>query len=179
MDNYDLRQPLTSGQEQPPSVEAASKAAGSRRRPVCGAIKQTRRFKTVHLHKKLVQRLFPFVMAASQTRSSMSSHGIDFIDENDAGSIPFALEKEVSDSRGSDADKHLHEIRAANRKERNICLSGNGSGQEGFPCSRSPNEKNPLRNPSTEFRKPLGISEKRNNLLQLAFGLINPSHARR
>ena len=43
------------------------------------------RTETVHLNKELVQGLLALVMTAAQTRSAVTSHGVNFIDEDDAG----------------------------------------------------------------------------------------------
>src|SRR3546814_13659869 len=39
--------------------------------------------KAVHLHQKLVQRLLALVIAVAQPCAAMTSHGVDFVDEDD------------------------------------------------------------------------------------------------
>ena len=89
----------------------------------------------------MVESLFPFVVPASQTGAPVTSHRIDFIDENDAGGILLALIEEIPDPRCPDPDKHFDKIRPADAEERNIRLSGNGSGQQGFSRPGLPHEQ--------------------------------------
>lgn len=70
------------------------------------------RFESVHFDQKLVQRLFTFVVPASQTRSAVSSDRVDFVDENDARRAALSLVEQVANARGPDADEHFYEIRA-------------------------------------------------------------------
>ena len=58
--------------------------------------------KAVHFNQELVQRLLPFVMSPPQSRSPMSSHGIDFVDEDDGGCVSFSKFEEVSNPGSTD-----------------------------------------------------------------------------
>ena len=49
--------------------------------------------KTVHLHKKLVEGLFPLVMSAAEAGAALAANGINLIDEHDTGSVLFGLLK--------------------------------------------------------------------------------------
>jgi hypothetical protein len=49
--------------------------------------------KAVHFHQQLVEGLLALVMAAAQAGAAVAAHGIDFIDENDAGRVFLALQK--------------------------------------------------------------------------------------
>ena len=66
----------------------------------------------VHLHQQLVQRLLPFIVAASHTGSPASCHGVNFINKYDTGRIFLRFFKQVADSGSAHADKHFHEIRS-------------------------------------------------------------------
>jgi hypothetical protein len=58
----------------------------------------------------------------------MPAHRIDLIDENDARLILLGLLEHVADAARADTDKHFHEIRTRNRKERHIGFTGDGPG---------------------------------------------------
>src|SRR5690606_34089471 len=62
------------------------------------------RLKTVHLHQKLIECLLALIMTASQTSASVSTHRVDFINENDAGCVLLALLKKVPHATGTHAD---------------------------------------------------------------------------
>src|SRR5207244_2140441 len=52
--------------------------------------------KTVHLDEQLVQRLLTLIVTAAQTGATVTADSVDFIDEDDAGSILLALFEEVA-----------------------------------------------------------------------------------
>ena len=50
----------------------------------------------IHLYKKLVQSLFPFIMAASHAGSTLSCNSIDLINEDDTRCVTLALFEKIS-----------------------------------------------------------------------------------
>ncbi len=66
--------------------------------------------KAVHFHQQLVQGLFPFIVACAKAGTSFASHGVNFVDKDDAGGVLLALLKEVADTGSTDADKHFHKV---------------------------------------------------------------------
>ena len=64
----------------------------------------------VHFDQQLIQRLLALVMASAQTRAAVAADRVDFIHEDDAGSVFLSLLEEVADPARADADKHLHEV---------------------------------------------------------------------
>mmetsp|Transcript_5888 Transcript_5888/g.15179 ORF Transcript_5888/g.15179 Transcript_5888/m.15179 type:complete len:289 (+) Transcript_5888:769-1635(+) len=65
----------------------------------------------VHLHEELVQRVLALVVSAHRSAStSRTSNGINLIDEYYARLVASRLCEQVAHARGTDADKHLHEI---------------------------------------------------------------------
>src|SRR5689334_913613 len=53
------------------------------------------RLKAVHLDQQLVERLFALVVTAAQTSAAMASDRVNFVNEDDAGRVLFALFKQV------------------------------------------------------------------------------------
>src|SRR4029450_2530657 len=89
-------------------------------------------FKPIHLHQQLVERLFPLVMPAPKPGAAMAPDSVDFVDENDAGSMFFPLIEEIAHSRGADAYEHLYEVRAADAEKGHVGFAGNRPGEQGF-----------------------------------------------
>src|SRR4029077_15455096 len=133
-------------------------------------------FEAVHLNQQLVQSLLAFVMAAAETCAAMTSDGVNFVDEDDAGGILLALLKEVTNAAGADADKHFHEIRARDREERNVSFASNRPGQQGFASSRRADQEHALGNASAKLLKFLRLAQEFNDLASLFFGLIHAGH---
>ncbi len=86
------------------------------------------RLEAVHFNEQLIQRLLALVVPTAEACATMASDGIDFIDEDDAGSILLALLEQIAYATGPDADKHFHEVRTRDREERNVGFARNRAG---------------------------------------------------
>src|SRR5919106_1466904 len=64
--------------------------------------------------------------------AAMRANRVDLVDENDARRVLLALLEQVAHARGADADEHLDEIGAADRKERDVGFAGDGARQQGL-----------------------------------------------
>src|SRR3979490_3203463 len=106
----------------------------------------------------------------------MAANSVDFINEDNAGGILLSLLKQVADTAGSDADKHLNEVRTGNGKERNIRFAGHGPRQQRLAGSRRPNQQHTLGNASAEFLELLRLAEELDNFAELFLGLFPASH---
>ena len=127
----------------------------------------------VHLDEQLIQRLLALVVPASQAGAAVAAHGVDLVDEDDAGRALLALLEQVADAAGADADEHLHEVGARNREERNVRLARNRAGQQGLARARRADQQNSLGNPPAQLLKLLRLAEELDNLLQLFLGLLD------
>ncbi len=78
------------------------------------------RFEAVHFDQQLVQRLLALVVPAAEARAAVTSNGVNFVDENDAGSVLLALLEQVAHAARAHAHEHLDEVRAGDREERNV-----------------------------------------------------------
>ncbi len=81
------------------------------------------RFKPVHFHQQLVQRLLALIVASAKARTAMPADRVDFVDEDDTRRVLLRLLEHVSDAARADADEHLDEIRTGDREERHVCLT--------------------------------------------------------
>ena len=127
----------------------------------------------VHLDQQLVQRLLALIVPAAQSRSPMTAHRVDFIDENDAGSVLLALIEEVAHAAGAHADKHFHEIRAADGEKGDVGFPGDGARQKGLAGSGRAHQQDAFGNAPAQFLKSLRISQKFDDFLQLLLGFIH------
>ncbi len=77
------------------------------------------RLEAVHLGQQLVERLLALVVRADGADGGAGlPDGIDLVDEDDAGRLLLRLVEHVAHARGAHADEHLHELRSADREER-------------------------------------------------------------
>ena len=131
------------------------------------------RFEAVHLHQQLIQRLLALVVSAAETGAAMTADRVDFIDEDDAGSILLALLEQVAHAAGADADEHLHEVRTGDREERHAGFAGDGAGQQRLAGSGRPDQQHALGNAAAQLLELLRLAQELDDLLQLFLGLFH------
>src|SRR5882724_11197959 len=102
----------------------------------------------------------------------MAADSVNFIDENDARSILFALLEKIADAARAHTDKHFDEVRAGNREEGNVGFAGNGPRQQSLAGAWRPNEQHALGNPAAKFLEFLRILQELNNFLEFFLGFI-------
>src|SRR5580765_5589710 len=106
----------------------------------------------------------------------MTSDSVDFIDENDAGSILFALLKQIAHAARAHAHEHFHEIRSRDREKWNICLARDSSCQQGLTGSRRPYQQHSFGNPSAKLLELLRLAQELDDLPQLFLGFFYTRH---
>ena len=93
------------------------------------------RFEAVHFHQQLVERLLALIVPPAQSRAAVPAHGVNFVNEDDARRVLFALLEQVPDARGAHADEHFHEVGSGNGEEWDVRFSGDGARQKGLARS--------------------------------------------
>ena len=73
----------------------------------------------------------------------------------------------VADAAGADADEHLNEFRAADRKERHARLAGHGPGQQRLAGARRPHQQNALGHMAAEPLELFRALEEFDDFLQI------------
>src|SRR5262249_6080296 len=126
-----------------------------------------------HLDEQRIQRLLALVVAAAQTCTAIAAHSVDFINENNAKRILFALLEEIAHAAGADADKHFHEVRTGNREERNVRFTGDDAREKRLARARRANQQNAFQNTSAKFLEFLQIFQEFDNFLQFFFDFID------
>src|SRR5262245_31359870 len=102
----------------------------------------------------------------------MASYGVDFVDEDDAGRVLFALFKQIADAAGAYAHKHLDEVGTGDGEEGDVSLSGDGASQQGFAGTWRSDQQDALRNAPAELLKLLRVLEELDDFLELFFGFV-------
>ena len=133
-------------------------------------------FEAVHLDKQLVQGLLTFVVSAAETGATMAAHGVDFVDEDDAGCVLLALLEEVADAACTDADEHLDKVGTGDGEERHVGLTGHGTGKQRLAGSRRSDEKHALGDAPAELLELLRLAQVLDDLLQLFLGFVDAGH---
>src|SRR4030088_1464811 len=103
----------------------------------------------------------------------MASDRVNFVNENNAGSILLALLKQIANTRSADAHKHLDEVRTRNREEENVSFAGNSACQQCLAGSWRAHHQDAFGNAAAEFLKLLWLLEKLDNLLEFFLRFFN------
>src|SRR6266550_1771743 len=115
-------------------------------------------------------------MSAAHAMTAVTAYRVNFVDENDARRGFLSLLKHVADARGADADEHLHEIRAADGKERHISFTRDGARQQGLASAGRADHQYALGNTATEFLKFFRITQKLDQFLHFVLGFLHARH---
>src|SRR5260370_36101409 len=115
-------------------------------------------------------------MSAAHAMPAVTTYRVNFVDENDARRGLLSLLKHVADARGTDADEHLHEIRAADGEERHVSFTREGASQQGLASARRADHQHALGNTATEFLKFFRVGEKLDQFLHFVLGLLHARH---
>ena len=125
----------------------------------------------VHLGQQLVQGALALVVAPHhRVAGTGAAHGINLVDEDDAGTGLLGLTEEVAHTTGPHADEHLHEVASRHGEEGDVGLAGNGLGQEGLTRSRRSHQQGSLGYLAAQVSELLGILQELHNLLHLLLG---------
>ena len=135
------------------------------------------RIKAVDLGEELVERLFALVVAA-EFGISRPADRIDLIDEDDGRGDLCRLLEQVTHAACADADEHLHEVRAGDREERHVRLTGDGLCKQCFARARRADEQRALRQFRADGGVFLRIVQKVDDLDERFLCLVLSGHIR-
>ena len=128
--------------------------------------------KAVHLDQDLVEGLLALVVAAADACPALAAHGVDLVDEHDAGSVALGLLKEVADAACADADEHLDEFGAGDVEERHARFAGDGASDQRFAGARRADQQDAARDAGAERGEALGELEELDDFLELFLGFV-------
>jgi hypothetical protein len=90
---------------------------------------------TIHLNEELVERLLTLIVTTTHASTTVTTYGIDLIDEDDTRSVLLTLNEEVTNSGRSHSHEHLNKVRTGDAKERHTGFTSDSFGQERFTSS--------------------------------------------
>ena len=132
--------------------------------------------KTVHFNEHLVERLLALVIAAAKACASLAAHGIDFVNEDDAGSALLGVLKHIAHTRRANAHEHLDKVRAGNGEEGHASLARDRLCEQRLAGARRPDQEDAARNVAAKPLELGRIPQKVDNFLHLFLGFITPGH---
>ena len=112
-------------------------------------------------------------MSAAQASATVAAHGVNFINEDDARRVLFALLKQVAHAARANAHEHFDEIGTGDGEERHIGLTRNRAGQQRLAGSRRADQQHAFGDASTQLLEFLRFAQEFDNFAQLFFGLIH------
>ncbi|MGY3407131.1 hypothetical protein ACVWZV_003244 [Bradyrhizobium sp. GM5.1] len=127
----------------------------------------------VHLDQQLVQRLLALVIAAAEAGATVTTDGVDFVDEDDAGRVLLSLLEHVADAAGADADEHLDEVRTRNGEERHVGFARDRTRDQGLAGAGRSDQQHAARNSAAEALEFAGVAQEFDDLLQVLLGLVD------
>ena len=131
--------------------------------------------KTIHLGKKLVQRLLTLVITA-HTAVTAAANGINLINENNTGRILRCILKQVADTGRADTHEHFHEVRTGQGIEGHMGLACHCLCKQGLTGSRRSHKQGSLGKLCAYLGIFAGIVQEVHNLGQGFLGLVLPGH---
>src|SRR5690606_18090763 len=124
----------------------------------------------VHLDQQLVERLFAFVMTAANTGAAVATHGIDLVDEDDAGSLFLGGFEHVAHTRGANTDEHLDEVGTGDREEGNLGFARDRLGEQGLAGTGLTYHQHAARNTAAQALVFVGVTQEVDKFLHVFLG---------
>mmetsp|Transcript_809 Transcript_809/g.1489 ORF Transcript_809/g.1489 Transcript_809/m.1489 type:complete len:326 (+) Transcript_809:667-1644(+) len=130
----------------------------------------------VHFHQQLVKRLLTLIIAATVASATGPAHGVDFVDEDDAGRVLFRLLEHVAHTAGTDAHEHLDKVGTGDGEEGHASLTRDGAGQQRLTGARRAHQQRALGDLAAQARELLRIAQELHDFLELLLGLVDTGH---
>ena len=130
----------------------------------------------VHLNEQLVERLLALVVATTHAGATMTTDGVDLVDEDDARRVLLRLLEQVTNTTRADANKHLDEVGARDREERHASLARHGTRQQRLAGARRPKQEDTLRDLCAKRLELLRVLQELLDLRELFNSLVGTSH---
>ncbi len=134
------------------------------------------RLEPVHLDQKLVQRLLALVVAAADAHATGAAHGVDLVDEDDAGGVFLGLFEHVAHAACAHAHEHLDKVGTRDREERHARLARDGTREQRLTGSGRADQQRAFRNLAAETAELLRVAQEFDDLFKLFLGLVDARH---
>ena len=127
----------------------------------------------IQLHQQLLQRLFPFIIAGERRcATARAPNRVDFIDKNDARRVLHGLLKEITYAAGPDPDEEFHKVGATGTIERDACLAGDGTSEQGFAGAWRADQQHTFGNMGPNGQVALRLAQEVDFLAQVGLGFV-------
>jgi hypothetical protein len=130
------------------------------------------RLEAVHLREHLVERLLALVVAAAETGAALAADRVDLVDEDDRPAHAARLLEQVAHAAGTDADEHLHEVRARDAEEPDAGLAGDRPGEQCLAGARGAHEEDALGDASADLAEAVGHPQEVDHLGDLLLDAV-------
>ena len=119
----------------------------------------------------------PLVIARKcRCAAARAPNGVDFIDEDDAGSVLLGLRKEISHTAGAQPDEQFDEIGATDALDRHTGLPCHRTREQGFADPRWADQQHALGNMGANGQVALRLAQKFDFLSEVLLGVVDISH---
>ena len=115
-------------------------------------------------------------MTAAKPRAALTAHGVDFVDEDEAGGVLFALHEEVAHAGSAHAHEHFHEVGTGDGEEGHARLTSHSPGKECLAGSGRADEEHTLGDAAPETGKFPGIGKEIHDFGKFFLGFVHTRH---
>ena len=130
----------------------------------------------VQLRQKLIQGLFPLVVAAVAAVVPGLADGVDFVDKNDTGGHFRGFTEQIPHPAGADAYKHFHKVGTGNGEEGHARLTSYGAGQQSLTGTGRADEQDALGNAPAKTGELARIGEEVDDFGKFFLGFVHTGH---
>ena len=115
-------------------------------------------------------------MTAAEACTTLATHGIDFVNEQNTGGVLLTGFKQVAHAASTHAHEHFHKVRTRHAKERHTCFACNSAGEQSLTGTRRANQQGALRNAAAQGIKLFRVLQEFNEFLQVLLGFVAASY---
>jgi hypothetical protein len=103
----------------------------------------------------------------------VTTDGIDFVDEDDAGRVLLGLLEHVAHAACADADEHFDEVRTRDGEERHVGFARDGARQKRLTRTGRADEQHAARNTAAKALEFLRIAQEFDDFLKVLLGFVH------
>ena len=111
-------------------------------------------------------------MSAAQACAALTTDGVDLVDEDDAGAVLLGLLEHVANTRSTDTDEHLDEVRTGDGEERDAGFACDSASEQRLTGSGRAVQQHTARNLGAERLVASRVLQEVLDLVQLFDSLV-------
>ena len=124
----------------------------------------------------MVEGLLAFIVTASDPGTTLATHRIDLIDEDDAGGLFLGLTEQIANPAGADTHKKLNKLGGRDRAEGHPRFSRNRFGKKRFSGSWRTDQQDAAGDLRSKPNEGLRLFEKGDHLLKFEPCIVDAGH---